>query len=281
MDGLENVESGERRKTPSVVARVGGAALAILFLLGVTNLIAPHAFDLFLGDAVTPTPEPTTSKPRAAIVDQTGLSFPSESFIAEARSLMETAGYTVTYYPPEEVTISLYRSLPGRGYDLVLFQSHATSEVVVRGGQEASGEIPPGPFLFTTEPYEKQRHLALQMTDQVRASQLFYEDAPELFAVGPAFVRRSMQGFFPGTTVIIGGCQSLAAPDLARSLLEKGASVVVGWDGMVNLSHNNEAVLYLLEQMLREGASAGEAVDATMAAVGQDPQFQSELKLLE
>jgi uncharacterized protein YoaH (UPF0181 family) len=66
-----------------------------------------------------------------------------------------------------------------------------------------------------------------------------------------------------------------------RALLKNGLSLVLGWDGMVNLSHNNEAMLHLLEQMLTEGASPSEAVEATMASVGPDPQFRSKLKLME
>jgi hypothetical protein len=119
------------------------------------------------------------------------------------------------------------------------------------------------------------------MSDQVRASKLFYEDSPEFFAVGPAFVRRSMRGFFPGTVVVIGGCQSLAAPDLARALLEKGAATVIGWDEMVNLSHNNQAVLRLMEAMFVEQVSPEEAVERAMAEVGPDPRFDSSLDLVQ
>ena len=279
VDSVDDVETEGRRQTLArALAWAGAGVLAVLFLLGTVNLVAPHVLSggLLVSDELTR--PPARARPQAAIVDQTGLSFPSEPFIAAATALLEDAGYEVTYHTPEEITVSFYRSLPGRGYDFIVLQTHATSQVVARDGGQS--ENPPGPFLFTTEPYETQRHLALQMSDQVRASQLFYEDAPELFAVGPAFVRRSMQGFFPGTAVIIGGCQSLAAPGLATALLDKGASVVVGWDGMVNLSHNNEAVLHLLE-MLVDGATASDAVETTMDVVGPDPQFRSELKLME
>jgi len=140
-----------------------------------------------------------------------------------------------------------------------------------------SGKQPPCP---TTELYAQQRHLTLQVSDQVRASELFFEGSPELFAVGPAFVRRSMRGLFPDTVVVIGGCQSLASPDLAQAFLDKGASVVIGWDEMVNLSHNNRAVLRLLEAILVDDLTPEQAVAHVNTDVGPDPIYDSSLALL-
>jgi hypothetical protein len=259
---------------------LGGGALALLLLVGVANLIAPRAMERVFGGPPTPTPSPTPDQPRAAIIDQTGYSFPSPDFLARAEAYLEQAGYAVTYHPPEEITVSFYRTLADKGYDFILFQTHSTGEVVLRDQDKAASDFAPGPFLFTTELYAQQRHLRLQMSDRVRAGELFFEGSPELFAVGPEFVRRSMQGLFPDTVIVIGGCQSLAAPDLAEAFLEKGASVVIGWDEMVNLSHNNRAVLRLLEAMLVEGMSPGEAVERTMTEVGPDPAYESSLDLM-
>jgi hypothetical protein len=259
----------------------GGVALALLLLVGLVNLAAPRALEGLFAGSPTPVPSPTPTQPRAAIIDQTGYSFPSPDFIDQAEAYLEEAGYAVTYHAPEEVTVSFYRMLPDKGYDFILFQTHSTSEVVVRDDEKSEEDVKPGPFLFTTELYEKQRHLTLQMTDQVRASELFFEGSPQLFAVGPEFVRRSMRGLFPDTVIIIGGCQSLAEPDLAQAFLDKGASVVIGWDEMVNLSHNNRAVLRLLEAMLAEDQAPQEAVETTMAEVGPDPGYDSSLDLMQ
>jgi hypothetical protein len=272
-------QGGGRLTAGRLLLWLGGATLGLLFLVGVVNLAAPKTFTRLFAEPSTPAPSPTPAQPQAAIIDQTGYSFPSPDFIAEARAYLEEAGYRVTYHPPEALTVNFYRTLPDKGYDLILFQSHATSEVATRDGEDAQGGLPPGPFLFTTELYERQRHLGLQMSDQVRASKLFYEDSPELFAVGPRFVRRSMRGYFPDTVIVIGGCQSLAAPDLAQAFLEKGASAVIGWDEMVNLSHNNRAVLHLLEAMLVEQLPPAEAVERAMAAVGPDPGYDSTLRI--
>jgi hypothetical protein len=264
-----------------ILLGVGIGALALLLLVGLVNLVAPRAMERVFHGPPTPTPSSPSTQPRAAIIDQTGYSFPSPDFIDQAEAYLKEAGYAVTYHAPQEVTVGFYRTLPDKGYDLILFQSHSTSEVMVPDEEQDPEDISPGPFLFTTELYAQQRHLTLQVTDQVRASELFFEDSPLLFAVGPEFVRRSMRVLFPDTVIIIGGCQSLAEPDLAQAFLEKGAVVVVGWDEMVNLSHNNRAVLRLLEAMLVEGLSAEEAVETAMAEVGPDTEYDSSLTVLQ
>jgi hypothetical protein len=277
----ENGEDKRSARRTRILLWLGGAALALLLLMGVANMVAPRAMQRVLVGAPTPTPSPTPTKPRAAIVDQTGLSFPTPEFLGQAEAYLEEAGYTVDRYPPEAVTVSFLRSLPGQGYDLILFQTHASSRVILPDEEQESSGYAPGPFLFTAEPYEQQRYLRLQLDDQVRASRLFHEDSPVLFAVGPKFVRRSMRGYFPDTVIILGGCQSLALPDLAQAFLERGASVVIGWDEMVGLSHNNEAVLNLLEGMTVEGLGPREAVERAMAEVGPDPSYDSSLDLLQ
>jgi hypothetical protein len=280
LDGTGGEGVGKRVPVLRVLLWVGGAALALLLLVGLLNLVLPRAMEGAFGGPPAPTASSTPAQPRAAIIDQTGYSFPSEDFIAQAETTLKQAGYAVTYYQPEEVTVGFYRMLPDKGYDLILFQTHATSEVVVRDENKDESDFAPGPFLFTTELYAQQRYLTLQVSDQVRASELFFEGSPELFAVGPEFVRRSMRGLFPGTVMVIAGCQSLAVPDLAEAFLEKGASVVIGWDEMVTLSHNNRAVLRLLEAMLVEALPPEEAVERTMAEVGPDPEYGSSLDVM-
>jgi hypothetical protein len=260
----------------------GGVLLVLLFLLGVANLLAPRAVQrLLVGSTATPSASPTFAPPKAAIVDQTGFSFPSPEFIAQAQEYLEEAGYVVDVYPPEKVTVDFFTALPDRGYRLILFQTHATSEVLLEGGGDVNQYAPsPGPFIFTTELYEMHRYIRLQMDDQLRASQLFYEDSPRLFALGPKFIRSSMNGFFLDTVIIIGGCQSLAEPDLAEAFLERGASVVIGWSDMVDLSHNNKTMLHLLQSMTVEGLSPQEAVETTREEIGSDPTYKSSLAYL-
>ncbi len=279
---MQDNREEKNKRLPRVLLWLGGIALALLFLLGIANLVAPSAVQrLLVGATSTPSASSTPAPPKAAIVDQTGFSFPSPEFIAQAQAYLEDAGYEVDLYPPEEVTVEFFRTLPDRGYRLILFQSHATSEVLLEGGGDVGQyNPPPGPFLFTTELYDEHRYIGMQIDDQLRASKLFYDDSPRLFALGPKFVRSSMNGLFPDTVIIIGGCQSLAAPDLAQAFLERGASVVIGWDDMVDLMHNNEAMLRLLRGLTVEGLSPQEAVEVTRKEVGPDPTYESVLSYL-
>jgi hypothetical protein len=272
----------KKEKLPRILLWLGGVVLVLLFLLGAVNLLAPQAVQrLLVGPTATPLPSSTFAPPKAAIVDQTGFSFPSPEFIAQAQEYLEESGYVVDVYPPEEITVEFLSSLPERGYRLILFQTHATSEVLLEGGGDVSQYDPsPGPFIFTTELYEMHRYIRLQMDDQLRASKLFYDDSPRLFAIGPRFVRSTMRGVFLDTVIIIGGCQSLAAPDMAEAFLERGASVVIGWDDMVDLSHNNKAMLHLLEGITVEGLAPQQAAAATREEIGPDANYGSNLVYL-
>lgn len=279
-----NGERDSRGRWGSVhrlLAWLGWLAGVFLILILVSKLLVPQLERLFLGPATpTPTITPTPSPPKAAIVDQTGFSFPSPEFIAKAREYLEESGYKVDLYPPAEVTVQFFRTLPQKGYRLILFQTHSTSEVVVEGGGVDASNYPSGPFLFTTELYDKRSYIRLQIDDQIRASKLFYEDSPLLFAIGPKFVRSSMSGLFPDTVIIIGGCQSLAVPDLAQAFLDRGASVVIGWDGIVDLGHNNRAILHLLQALTVERLSQQSAIQETMEEMGPDPSYGSILSHL-
>ena len=90
-----------------------------------------------------------------------------------------------------------------------------------------------------------------------------------------------MEGRFEDTLIIIGGCQSLAVPDLAQAFLDRGASMVIGWDGLVDLSHNNRSVLHLLRALSIEELSPQRAVEETIEEVGPDPTYGCSLILLQ
>ncbi len=106
---------------------------------------------------------------------------------------------------------------------------------------------------------------------------LYEEDAPALFIVGPDFVRQSMKGRFENTLLIIGGCDSLSTTALADAFLERGATAVVGWNGLVDLTHNDQALLYFLRMLMVEGLSVAQAVARTQVDIGPDPVLGSRL----
>jgi hypothetical protein len=218
---------------------------------------------------VTPTPTPAPRK--AALVDQIALTSPDSEFTDQALAYLREAGFSTDVYEGEEITIEFYRTLPTKGYKLILIRSHATN--ILDGG------LPGGPvFLFTSEIYEKNRYVKEQLTNRIGRARLLYdEDSPLYFAIMSGFIRQDMKGRFDDTLIIIGGCQSLGTPDLAKALIARGASAVVGWDEWVDLSHNDQALLYLLRVLTTDKLTLEQAVRKTMNEIGPDPAYDSVL----
>ncbi|HID85855.1 MAG TPA: hypothetical protein EYP55_00555 [Anaerolineae bacterium] len=241
----------------------GASALILLLLFLGYRLLAPPP-------ANPPPPEPSSRK--AAIVDQTALSQPNPEFTRKALSYLTEAGFDVDIFKGEEITVEFYRTLPARGYQLIVFRTHSTNDFLE--------PAPPGEpvYLYTGELHDKYRYTYEQLTQQIMAGKVLYdEEAPQLFIVGPGFVRQSMRGRFDGTLMIIGGCDSLSTPDLAEALVERGASAIVGWNGLVDLSHNDKTILHLLRLLTVERVPLGLAVTRTVLEIGPDPTYKSVL----
>ncbi len=220
----------------------------------------------------TPTAQPEERK--AALVDQIALTNPNPEFTEQALAYLDEAGFNTDVYEGEEVTIEFYRTLPEKGYDLILIRSHSTNIL--------NENTPGGPvFLFTSEVYDKSKYVKEQLTNRIgRAKTLYDEDSPLYFAILSGFVRRDMKGRFDDTLVIIGGCQSLGTPDLAQAFIERGASAVVGWNEWVDLSYNDQALLHLLRGLTTEKLTLEQAMRKTMNEISPDPAYDSTLTYL-
>jgi hypothetical protein len=221
---------------------------------------------------VTPTLEAEPRK--AALVDQIALTNPDPEFTNQALAYLKEAGFSTDVYEGEEITIEFYRTLPTKGYKLILIRTHATNVL--------NEKIPGGPvFLFTSEIYEKNRYVKEQLANRIgRARALYDEDSPLYFAILSGFVRQDMEGRFEDTLMIIGGCQSLGTTDLAQAFIDRGASAVVGWDEWVDLSHNDQALLHLLHGLTTDKLTLEQAVRRTMNEIGPDPAYDSILTYL-
>jgi len=226
---------------------------------------------------------------KAAIIDQLGLTSPNPSFVEATTSMLEGAGYTVDYYPGEEVTVGLYRDLPSRGYGLIVLRVHSALL-----GQDLvnSAEVSPGTleraltalqdnvFLFTSEPYSETGYLEEQKALRVVPARYYSGDGPRhsrYFAVSSDFVSSSMKGEFHRTLVVLMGCDGLTFDRTAAAFVEKGARGVVGWNGPVSASHTDAATGRLLERLVVDRYTIGEAVTEVMAELGPDPSYGSNL----
>ena len=254
------------RGHPLRFALVGVVAIVLAALAGAGALLARGG-----GGPETPTKS-------AAIVDQLSLTQPNPEFVSSARGTLAEAGYAVDYFPGEQVTVDLYRTLPERDYDVVILRVHAgiTNEVDYASGESSKTEYV---SLFTGEPYDANKYAGEQLNRLGKAR--YYEGAPPLFGIGPDFVKYSMEGTFDDTLIVMMGCDGLRSQRTAEAFLDRGAGAFVSWSKPISASHTDAATDRLLELLLIDGLPTAEAVSQTAAEVGPDPEYQGELRVLE
>ena len=219
-----------------------------------------------------------TATKSAAIVDQLSLTQPNPEFVSSARVTLAEAGYMVDYFPGEQVTVDLYRTLPERRYDLIILRTHAgiTTEVDSASGSRSKTEYV---SLFTGEPYNENKYSDEQLNRLGKAR--YAEGAPPLFGIGPDFVKYSMEGNLDGALIVMMGCDGLRSQRTAEAFLERGADAFISWSKPVSAPHTDATTELLLKRLLIEGLPAAEAVSRTAAEVGPDPTYQGELRILE
>jgi hypothetical protein len=250
------------------------AAGAIALLLALLMLILSAACSSPQQATSAPTTEPEPKPKKAALVDQIALTNRDPEFTDQALAYLSEAGFSTDVYEGEEITVEFFRTLSAKGYQLILFRTHATNVL----NETVSG----GPvFLFTSELYDKNKYVREQLANRIGRVRVLYDDnSPLYFAIMSGFVRQDMVGRFEDTLIIIGGCQSLGAPNLAQAFIERGASAVIGWNDWVDLSHNDQTLLHLLRGLTAEKLTLEQAVRKTMNEIGPDPAYDSILTYL-
>jgi hypothetical protein len=181
--------------------------------------------------------------------------------------MLSARGIRFDVFLPGDVTVPFYARLPTQGYTLIVLRVHT-------GLGDPGSDVPIG--LFTNEPYDPNRYVVEQASGLVGAAQAG-EGSPVVFAVTPKFIRETMRGRFSDTIIVLGGCYGLQSGELAQAFIAKGARVVVGWTGLVDLAHTDRATEIFLEEFLVQGKSIQQAVAETMRTIGPDPLFKSEL----
>jgi len=223
---------------------------------------------------------------RAAIVDQLALTEPNPSFAEEATRTLQGAGYTVDYYPGEQVTVDFYRDLPTHKYDLLVLRSHTArfeeesltlTDPVRR--QEVLDAFGQDVFFFTAELYDKTKYVEEREKFRLFAVRYRQGGDEKYFGVTPHFIESSMRGSFDGATIIMMGCDGLLFDNTPKALVEKGAKAVIGWDALVSAAQTDAATERLLQHLVAEGLPMGEAVQKTMADGGTDPSYGGSLRV--
>ena len=184
---------------------------------------------------------------KAALVDELSVTSPDPYLIQNVTRAMTRAGYAIDYYGPRNVTVDLFRSLPSKGYGIIVLRDHSTTVQT----REVIGIVTSE--LFTEEKYRDEQQAGRVIHVSVGDANADY------FVITPTFVRETMQGTFPNTVLVVMGCAGLANSEMAQAFVSKGAEVYISWDQVVYANRSDGGVILLLQSMTK-GQRLDEAV---------------------
>jgi len=204
--------------------------------------------------------------PKAAIIDQLHNEKPNKNYQQNVTKYLETAGYEVDLYTTDDITVDFYKKLPSLNYEYIVIRTHSLG----------IGEVEESSSLFTGEIHNDYDHIQEQYLRLVGHGVPFLPgEVDELggfeslqdktfFVVGSKFIDELMLGTFPKSKIILAGCETTEGNHLVKSLLLRGASEVVGWDGLVSSRQNDEVIMQVLEETLVNGIELEDAVESVM-----------------
>ncbi|MEM3459548.1 MAG: hypothetical protein QXN36_01790 [Candidatus Bathyarchaeia archaeon] len=185
----------------------------------------------------------------AAVIDQIGENFPSNSTMAQefnetSTSILEQAGFNVTYHRHETVTVSFFKELAKRDYGIIILRAH-----YAKRSSESEVDI------FTSEEYRDGVY------DYVSRGNYTWEPGKFYFAITPDFIKH-LDGSFPKSIIIAMGCWSLKPEyeGMANAFIQKGATAYIGWTEEVDIGHSDKETVRLLRMLLEEKKSIADAV---------------------
>ena len=202
---------------------------------------------------------------KAAIIDQLYDDIPNENYHHKVTRFLEIAGYSVDLYTTKDITVDFYKKLPSMDYQYIVIRSHSLENLPAFD----SGA------LFTGEKYSHDRHSVDQLSGHVwkgvpypnrHVQQVGWENLEDetYFLIGSKFIDEKMRSQFPDSVIILGGCDTISNKLVTKSLLNRGASTVVGWNGLVNSDQNDTVILSFLEKVLIDKVEVKIAVKSAM-----------------
>ena len=127
-------------------------------------------------------------------------------------------------------------------------------------------------------------HKAIPLSDQSSGEEIknaVSDPDANYFTIGSKLIDELMIGEFPQSVIIIGGCESVRKPDLARSLILRGASIVIGWDRSIGSLENDRVMLALLEEILINKTGILDATDSVNEEFGPNLEYSSKLNYIQ
>jgi len=222
----------------------------------------------------------TTNKIRkAVIIDQLHYDLPNLDFQEKANTFLTDAGFEVDLITTDDITVEFYKELPTMDYEFIVIRSHS---LAIYGDK-------PSVWLFTGEKYSDKKHTFETMAGQLSPGVPYLVEDPQAmsfseaqkkrqFMIGSKLVDEGMEGQFPGSVIILGGCETLAHSFLADSFISRGASSVIGWNDLVETKKNDKVILTVLEEILVNDLEIDEAIDSAMDEMVQVSNSKLQLK---
>ncbi len=213
----------EKLKLQRLSLFISSLKILVILLLAVYAFHFPSVASLPHADVLT--------------VDMTGLKDDSRDYLY---NLLDRSGLShVTY---NSMGIENLKLLTTGGYHFVVIWGHSGINDVA-----------------TSEPYSPFYHVSEQLAGQVGK---YHVGGKDYFSMEPAFIDR-MAGRFQGAVILLMGCNTMTQPELAQAFVNKGASIVIGWRGLVSLSVADMAVVSVFQKVLTEHQMTGQAVSET------------------
>ena len=204
--------------------------------------------------------------PKAVIIDQIYKDYPNEEFLKKATEFLRKGGYKVDIITTDDVTVDFFKKLPSMNYEYVIFRGHSLADGNVNNINSAT--------LFTGEKHDYHKYIKEQFQGHVSMGvpYLFSEieqmggfsnlQNETYFVIGSELIDELSIGTFPNSTIILAGCETTKKETLANSFLNKGASEVIGWSGLIDIKDNDMIVLQLLNETLVNDLEINEVVIA-------------------
>jgi len=204
--------------------------------------------------------------PRAAIIDQLHNDKPNLEYQKNVTAYLTSAGYDVDLYTTDDITVNFYKKLPSMNYEFIVIRSHSLGD----------GTVEESASLFTGEIYRKDRYMDEQYAGQVGKGLPYLPAEVErlggwemlkdetYFVVGAKLVDELMIGTFPNSIIVLGGCETTETTNLADSLLQRGASEIIGWNGLVTSKDNDKVIMQVLKETLVNDVDINKSVESVM-----------------
>jgi len=196
------------------------------------------------------------NQPKAAIIDQLSSSHlapfsqhPNQTFIDLAKNLLNQRFDTIDYYR-DNATVENYKQIPSQGYKLIIWRAHSALD---NASKYVAISTSDRENLIYYDQYMQNRQLTLC---NITGDPYLY------FAINPKFIREIMNGRFEDTVIILMSCNGLKQgyTETAKALLDKGAKLLISWDGWVDSGDNDDAATHLLDYLINKNYTVNQAV---------------------